>query len=299
MLIKKRNGNLDKLDINQIYKQLVPATDGTRLTPDDIALSARISFKDGMLSTELQQLLIRASLDLVEVDNIDGDKVAARLYLYDMYHTVKRNYFEDKVEGDVYKAITFGDYYNFNKNLLTYDISKFDIIALNTSIKPENDLLFTYLGITTLKERYLLTSLGKLRELPQHALMSLACFLAQNEKDPTFWALEFYSIMTELEYLPGTPTLNNGRKLNGNCYSCAVGSAPDDIVGIFDVYKIIALGSKYGSGWGFDWSKIRANGSIIQDKLAAAGGLIPFLKIVNDISISVNQLGYKVLNKAC
>ncbi len=296
MKILKKDGRLVSLDIGQIRKQNIPATKGLNILPEELEINAKISFKDGMTTVDIQNIFIQTALNSVEVDKPDGEYVAGRLSLYAMYHDVKRLYFKKKVNGCAYENITFDKYIEFNKDNLSYatDNSIFDFKELNKSIKSENDLKFKYLAVKTLSERYLIKVDGKITELPQHMLMSISCFLAQKEKDPMFWAVKFYNILTNLKFFPGTPTVSNGRTKNGNCFSCAVGSAPDDLIGIFDSYKTIAVGSKYGTGWGFDWTKSRANGGVIQNVKGAAHGPIPFIKIINDISIAVDQLSVRL-----
>jgi len=300
MKIKKRDGNLVDLDLKQIRKQTEQAVEGLKnVSFEEIELNAKISFKDGMSTEDVQNLLIKSALDLVDVDKPDATYAAARLHMYDMYHRIKRTYFGSKIGGDVYKAISFTKYMNFNQNYLSWFNEKivkyFDWEKINNAIVPDRDKLFNYLGIKMLEERYLIKqnidNKNVVTELPQHMFMSLAIFAAQNQRNPTEKAIEWYNIFSKLEALPGTPTLKNGRTINGNCFSCAVGSMPDDLEGIYDAHKTIAVGSKYGSGWGYDVSKLRANGGTIQDIKGAAKGPIPFLQLTNATSNAVDQLG--------
>lgn len=148
------------------------------------------------------------------------------------------------------------------------------------------------MGVKTLYDRYLLKDKqGNPIELPQHMFMGIAMFLAQNEKDPNYWAEQFYDLLSKFEVMVATPTLSNARTPRHQLSSCYVGSTPDSIEGIFDSYKEMALLSKYGGGIGWDFSKIRGLGSFIDGHKNAAGGVIPFLKITNDIAIAVDQLG--------
>ncbi|HIE35408.1 MAG TPA: ribonucleoside-diphosphate reductase subunit alpha, partial [Campylobacterales bacterium] len=168
----------------------------------------------------------------------------------------------------------------------------YDLDDLNEYIKPQRDLQFTYLGIKTLYDRYLLKDKnGKPIELPQHMFMAVAMFLAQNELDSQGWAKKFYDILSKFEVMAATPTLSNARTPRHQLSSCYIGSSPDNIEGIFDGYKEMALLSKYGGGIGWDWTKVRGMGSFIDGHKNAAGGIVPFLKITNDIAIAVDQLG--------
>jgi len=211
--------------------------------------------------------------------------VAARLFLYDLYHKVSgftgythlRDYFErGEREGRIIPGLK----------------EKYDLDDLNDYIKPERDLQFTYLGIRTLYDRYLLKDKENHPiELPQQLFMAVAMFLAQNELDCQSWAKRFYDVISKFEVMVATPTLSNARTTRHQLSSCYIGSTPDNIEGIFDGYKEMALLSKYGGGIGWDWSRVRAMGSYIDSHKHAAGGIVPFLKITNDIAIAVDQLG--------
>lgn len=282
--------------MDNIRNQTKPACEGLKnVSYEKLELKANISFVDEMPTSDIQKVYIKTALSLVDIDAPDWTYVAARLQLYDMYHEMHRTYgISRSIRSQVYDKITLTDYLNKTKSALSYEFTMFDIDKLQATIDPTKDLEFTHLGVESLMSRYLLKKDNKIVELPQHMLMSLAMFLASAEKeDHTEWAIKFYNIMADLEYLPATPTLSNGRKLNGNCMSCAVGSTPDTIEGIFDAFKEQALGSKHGTGFGWDWTRIRALGGSIQGTRGAAGGLIPWMKLENDIAIAVDQLGVR------
>jgi len=128
-------------------------------------------------------------------------------------------------------------------------------------------------------------------ELPQHMFMAISMFLAQHEKDKHEWAIKFYNMVSKFEVMLATPTLSNARTTRHQLSSCYIGSTPDNIEGIFDAYKEMAMLSKFGGGIGWDWTQVRSIGSSIDGHKNAAGGTIPFLKITNDIAIAVDQLG--------
>ena len=125
--------------------------------------------------------------------------------------------------------------------------------------------------------------------------IGIAMFLAQNEspETKTEWAIKFYNTLSTFKFMLATPTLTNARTLKHQLSSCFVGSAPDNIEGIFDSYKEMSLLSKFGGGVGWDFAKIRATGSQIRGFKKASGGLIPFLKILNDMTVAVDQLGQR------
>jgi len=301
MKVIKRDGRKDKMDISQIRKQTEPSVAGLGLSYEELELDASVSITDGMRTKDLQELFIKTALFKVDVDAPNWTYVAARLKLYDIYHDMKRSYHGKKVSGDVYKAITYRDYLKMMKDgrgkvLLSYmdKVDRFDLDKIEEAIDGKRDLLFNYLAVESLYERYMLQTNGEVLELPQHMFMSEAMFLSQNEENPTEKAIELYHIFSNLEALMATPTLSNGRKVTGSCFSCFVGSAEDTIESIFDGYKNQALISKGGGGIGWDYTRIRALGGTIGDKPGAAGGPIPFLKIENDIAVAVDQLSTRL-----
>ncbi|WP_457602827.1 ribonucleoside-diphosphate reductase subunit alpha, partial [Nitratifractor sp.] len=227
----------------------------------------------------------KTAVDKIDIDRPNWTFVAARLFLYDLYHKVSgftgyihlREYFErGEKEGRILLGLK----------------EKYDLDDLNDYIKPERDLQFTYLGIRTLYDRYLIKDRqGNPIELPQHLFMAVAMFLAQNEFDCQTWAKKFYDILSKFEVMAATPTLSNARTTRHQLSSCYIGSTPDNIEGIFDGYKEMALLSKFGGGIGWDWTQVRGMGSYIDGHKHAAGGIVPFLKIANDVAIAVDQLG--------
>ena len=284
--VVKRNGRVEPLDITKIQKYTSAAVkDLEGVSQSELEVDARIQFRDGITTEEIQQTLIRTAVDKIDVDRPNWTFVAARLFLYDLYHRVSgftgyihlRDYFErGEKEGRIVPGLK----------------DKYDLDDLNDYIKPERDLQFTYLGIKTLYDRYLLKDKNNNPiELPQHLFMAVAMFLAQNELDSQTWAKKFYDILSKFEVMAATPTLSNARTPRHQLSSCYIGSTPDNIEGIFDGYKEMALLSKYGGGIGWDWTKVRGIGSYIDGHKNAAGGIIPFLKITNDIAIAVDQLG--------
>lgn len=282
----KRNGRIEDLDITKIQKYTSSAIkDLAGVNQSELEVDARILFRDGITTEEIQQTLIKTAVDKIDIDTPNWTYVASRLFLYDLYHKVSgftgykhlRDYFQKGMnEGKILKGFS----------------NKFDLDLLNDYIKPDRDLQFNYLGIKTLYDRYLLKDRdNKPIELPQQMFMAIAMFLAQNEEDCNKKAMEFYDVLSKFEVMVATPTLSNARTPRHQLSSCYVGSMPDNIEGIFDSYKEMALLSKYGGGIGYDVSKIRGLGSYIDNHKNAAGGVIPFLKIANDVAVAIDQLG--------
>ncbi|WNY78240.1 ribonucleoside-diphosphate reductase subunit alpha [Campylobacter fetus] len=286
MKVIKRNGRTEELDISKIKKYTSEAVAGLdNVSLSELEVDAKIQFRDNITTEEIQQTLIKTAVDKIDIDRPNWTFVAARLFLYDLYHKTTgfsgynslKEYFE---KGEK------------NGRILLGLKEKYDLEDLNAYIKPERDLQFTYLGIKTLYDRYLIKDRNaKPIELPQHMFMAIAMFLAQNELDSQSWAKKFYDLISKFEVMLATPTLSNARTTRHQLSSCYVGSTPDNIEGIFDSYKEMALLSKFGGGIGWDWCKVRAMGGSIDGHKNAAGGIIPFLKVTNDIAVAVDQLG--------
>ena len=292
IMIQKRNGRKEVLDITKIQKMTIDATAGLDgVSQSEIELDSHIKFVDGMHSSDIQDALIKTAVEKIDIDVPNWTFVAARLFLYDLYHRV--GIATHGVKGDAYRHLK--DYINFGieaGRIIPNLAAGYDLDDLNGYIKQERDFLFNYLGIKTLYDRYLIkNSKGEPIELPQQMFMSIAMFLAQNEKDKQNKAKEFYDVISKFEVMLATPTLSNARTNRHQLSSCYIGSSPDNIEGIFDGYKEMALLSKYGGGIGWDWNQIRSLGGSIDGHKSAAGGTVPFLKITNDIAIAVDQLG--------
>ena len=284
--VVKRSGRVEALDVTKIQKYTAEAVEGlSNVSQSELEVDAKLQFRDMISSEEIQITLIKTAVDKIDIDRPDWTFVASRLFLYDLYHKVTgftgyhhlRDYFEKgEKEGRIILGLK----------------EKYDLDDLNDYIKPERDLQFTYLGIRTLYDRYLLKDKqNNPIELPQQLFMGVAMFLAQNELDCQGWAKKFYDILSRFEVMAATPTLSNARTPRHQLSSCYIGSTADNIEGIFDGYKEMALLSKFGGGIGWDWTQVRGLGSSIDGHKHAAGGIIPFLKIANDVAVAVDQLG--------
>jgi len=294
IMIQKRDGHSELLDITKIQQMTQDATkDLDGVSQSELELDAQIKFVDGMKSSDIQDTLIKTAVEKIDIDVPNWTFVAARLFLYDLYHRVGRT--THGIKGQNYGHLK--DYIKkaIELNKIVYNLADgYDINDLNDYIKPERDFLFNYLGVKTLYDRYLLKDDKKNPiELPQQMFMAIAMFLAQNEKDKQQKAKEFYDVVSKFEVMLATPTLSSARRIRSQLSSCYIGSSPDNIEGIFDGYSEMALLSKFGGGIGWDWNQIRAIGGVIDGKKGAAGGAVPFLKITNDIAIAVDQLGVR------
>ena len=284
--VLKRNGRSETLDISKIQKYTAAAVKGLAgVSQSELEVDAQIHFRDGITSQAIQETLIKTAVDKIDIDAPNWTFVASRLFLFDLYHQVNgftgysslEKYF-DRGEKEGRILLGLRDMYDLEK--------------LNKHIVPERDMLFNYLGIKTLYDRYLIKDGHNMAiELPQHMFMGIAMFLAQNEDNREEWAIKFYHMISQFEVMLATPTLSNARTPRHQLSSCYIGSTPDNIEGIFDAYKEMALLSKFGGGIGWDWTQVRSIGSFIDGHKNAAGGTVPFLKITNDVAIAVDQLG--------
>ncbi|MDD2383402.1 MAG: ribonucleoside-diphosphate reductase subunit alpha [Sulfurospirillaceae bacterium] len=286
LTVQKRNGRIEPLDISKIQKYTSSAVKGLEnVSQSELEVDAKIQFRDKITTEEIQKTLIKTAVDKIDIDRPNWTFVAARLFLYDLYHKVNGHtgygsFAEYLERGEKEGRIVLG--------LKT----KYDLNDLEAHLKPERDLQFNYLGLKTLHDRYLIKNKhGRPIELPQHMFMAIAMFLAQNELNSQDWAKKFYDVISKFEVMLATPTLSNARTPRHQLSSCYIGSTPDNIEGIFDSYKEMSLLSKFGGGIGWDWNLVRSMGGMIDGHKNAAGGIIPFLKITNDIAIAVDQLG--------
>lgn len=182
--------------------------------------------------------------------------------------------------------------------LLSTELTRYDLKRLGAALKPERDLNFNYLGLQTLYDRYFIHSNGVRFELPQAFFMRVAMGLAMNEIDREGRAIEFYNLLSSFDFMSSTPTLFNSGTLRPQLSSCYLTTVPDDLDGIYGAIKDNALLSKYAGGLGNDWTRVRGLGAHIKGTNGKSQGVVPFLKVANDTAVAVNQ-GGKRLGAVC
>lgn len=175
--------------------------------------------------------------------------------------------------------------------LLNPALGEFDIQMLGDALLPERDLQFTYLGLQTLYDRYFIHSDEVRFELPQIFFMRVAMGLALEEEEKEARAIEFYQLLSSFDYMSSTPTLFNAGTLRPQLSSCYLTTVPDDLHGIYGAIQDNAMLSKFAGGLGNDWTPVRALGSYIKGTNGKSQGVVPFLKVVNDTAVAVNQGG--------
>lgn len=246
---------------------------------------------DGVPLADVYQALILAARTLIEREPA-YNKVTARLLLA----SLSREVLGRSVGLDELAAVNTEYLPKFIKQgiaaeLLDPRLATFDLPRLAAALQPERDLLFGYLGLQTLYDRYFLHIEGRRIELPQIFFMRVAMGLALNEIDREARAIEFYDLISSFDFMCSTPTLFNSGTLHSQLSSCYLTTVPDDLDGIFEAIKENALLQKYAGGLGNDWTPVRALGSRIKGTNGQSQGVIPFLKVVNDTAVAVNQGG--------
>ena len=175
--------------------------------------------------------------------------------------------------------------------LLNPGLLEFDLQKLGAALNPQRDLQFSYLGLQTLYDRYFIHSDEIRFELPQLFFMRVAMGLSMEEDDPNERAIEFYNLLSSFDYMSSTPTLFNSGTLRPQLSSCFLTTVPDDLDGIYGAIHDNAMLSKWAGGLGNDWTPVRALGSYIKGTNGKSQGVVPFLKVVNDTAVAVNQGG--------
>ncbi|HEY9870355.1 MAG TPA: ribonucleoside-diphosphate reductase subunit alpha [Candidatus Obscuribacterales bacterium] len=246
---------------------------------------------NGITEEEVFRAAILAARTLIERDP-DYSFVAARLLLDHIRHEVLGESVTHAQMVHRY-AEYFPDYINRGVGAGRIDprLAQFDLERIGQALQADRDLKFQYLGLQTLYDRYLLHIEGRRFELPQAFWMRVAMGLALNEVDREARAIEFYDVLSSFDFVSSTPTLFNSGTNRPQLSSCFLTTVSDDLAGIYDAIKENALLSKYSGGLGNDWTPVRALGAHIRGTNGKSQGVVPFLKVVNDTAVAVNQGG--------
>ncbi len=175
--------------------------------------------------------------------------------------------------------------------LLSPHLLEYNLEVLGEALNADRDAQFTYLGLQTLYDRYFIHSEGVRFELPQVFFMRVAMGLASNEENREERAIEFYNLISSFDYMTSTPQLFNSGTLRPQLSSCFLTTVPDDLYGIYSAIRDNAMLSKWAGGLGNDWTPVRALGAHITGTNGKSQGVVPFLKVVNDTAVAVNQGG--------
>ncbi|PIT72047.1 ribonucleoside-diphosphate reductase subunit alpha [Limnohabitans sp. B9-3] len=264
---------------------------GADVKPAPILAETMRNLYDGVPMDEVYKAAILATRTLIEKDP-DYTYATARLLM----HTIAK-----EVLGKEVLHADMGQHYaeyfpqfikkGVENDLLDDKMLQFDLERLGQALKADRDLQFDYLGLQTLYDRYFLHVRKTRIELPQAFFMRVAMGLSLNEIDREARAIEFYEVLSSFDFMSSTPTLFNSGTLRSQLSSCYLSTVPDHLDGIYELIKENALLSKFAGGLGNDWTRVRALGSHIKGTNGESQGVVPFLKVVNDTAVAVNQGG--------
>ncbi|MDO8413583.1 MAG: ribonucleoside-diphosphate reductase subunit alpha, partial [Gallionellaceae bacterium] len=246
---------------------------------------------DGVPIEEVRKCTVLSARSLIEQDPAYSF-VTARLLLNNICCEVLD---EEVSHADM--ATRYAEYFpafirrGIAAGLLDAELARFDLPRLAKELEASRDLQFGYLGLQTLYDRYFLHDNGVRIELPQAFFMRVAMGLALQEADREARTIEFYRLLSGFDFMSSTPTLFNSGTCRSQLSSCYLTTVPDDLDGIFEAIKENALLAKYAGGLGNDWTPVRALGSHIKGTNGKSQGVVPFLKVVNDTAVAVNQGG--------
>ncbi len=290
MLDKGQRVPLDMAHVRALVESACAGL-GEHVGPEAILAETVKNLYDGVPLEELYKSAILAARALIEKDPAYS-QVTARLLM----HTIRREALGEDVTqeqmAEHYPA-NFPQFikYGIEAELLDERLALFDLKTLAHALEPERDLVFTYLGLQTLYDRYFLHHNGRRFELPQAFFMRVAMGLALNEIEREARAIEFYEVLSRFDFMSSTPTLFNSGTRHSQLSSCYLSTVSDDLDGIYEAIKENALLAKYAGGLGNDWTPVRALGSHIKGTNGKSQGVVPFLKVVNDTAVAVNQGG--------
>ena len=290
--VKKRNGRLENLDISKINRCAERACENLdNVSASEVVLDAHVQLYDKITTKEIDQALIMSARQKMEKEP-NYSFVAARLLLGNIHKevfgvSVDKDAFDHQYRLSFVKNIKL----LVNEKILDKRLLDFDLKKLAASLHLDRDYKFKYLGLQILHDRYFHKINGRRLESPQSFWMRVAMGLAINEEDKNEKAIEFYNTISKFLLCCSTPTLFNSGSTHSQLSSCYLNTFDDSIDGIFEGAWQEARKSKYAGGLGFDVSNFRSSGSHIKGTNGTSSGLVPWLKIFNDLLVAVNQGG--------
>ena len=293
-IMVSRDGVLENLDLKHMRNQIARACQGFEDQCSANVLSEEVEKQlyNGITPKEIGRAMVLAARSRIENDPL-YDKVAGRLQLNIIYRESLdkpsasndlAHRYREKFAAFIEKGI--------NAKRISPELADFDLQRLADALAPERDDLFPYLGLQTIYDRYLLHIEGRRIEAPQFFWMRVAMGLSIREgEDKNDRAIEFYNILSRHRFVSATPTLFNSGTLHPQLSSCYLSTVSDDLDSIFKAISDNAKLSKWAGGLGNDWTNIRATNSHIKGTNGQSQGVIPFLKVVSDTAVAVNQGG--------
>ncbi|MEI8103740.1 MAG: ribonucleoside-diphosphate reductase subunit alpha [Candidatus Moraniibacteriota bacterium] len=298
----KASGTKETFDLKKIKAVFDRSVNGysKECLFEDFVEAFKKNIVDEIKTSDIAQLLVKTCIDLVTVENIAWQHVAARIFLGNMYKQATKNRgiaLKQVYTPKSYKAL-FDDYVKrelYYKDFYEYYSPK-DILEAGKLLSKDTDLSYEYTTLLSLQKRYLLNPNKVVMELPQEMYMSLALFLAIPEPKETRlkFAFKVYEQCSQQQISLPTPTLINARTNYHQLSSCFKINVDDDLRGIYHAFENMAQISKFGGGVGVYLGNIRARGSSIRGVYGASGGVNPWVKIINDTATAVNQLGARL-----
>jgi ribonucleoside-diphosphate reductase alpha chain len=291
------DGSRAPLDLDRLHTIVNEACqDLADVSETKILDEALKNLYDGVSQNELSTSLVITARTMIEQDP-NYTFVTARL-LCDNLRSEALNFLgvaESATQHDMNtlyaKALHAYVAQGIELELLAPYLREFDLERLGEALLPDRDLQFTYLGLQTLYDRYFIHSDNTRIELPQIFFMRVAMGLAHEEDDKNARAIEFYQLLSSFDYMSSTPTLFNAGTLRPQLSSCYLTTVPDNLYGIYGAIQDNAMLSKFAGGLGNDWTPVRALGAYIKGTNGKSQGVVPFLKVVNDTAVAVNQGG--------
>ena len=272
----------------KIKEELLNLTKDLEININELENYFKSIYSENISLNKLQDMLITYAVSLTSFEESDWTYLAGRLLMKKTEQEVFKN--RNFSYGNLYDTVkTMVDIGIYDERLLEY--SKEEMVELQKIIDISRDMIYDYAGANMFVNRYLLKYQGKVFELPQEVFMCIAMLLAINEKDKLTVAKEFYNALSLKKISLATPILANLRIPKGNLSSCFITAMDDNIESIFYNIDTIAKISKNGGGAGLNISRIRAKNSMVNGYHNASGGVIPWIKIINDTAVAVNQQG--------
>ena len=291
------DGREAPLDTSRLLTVITEACDNlTGVSADTIYNETLKNLYPGVKMEDVRTSLVMTARTLVEHDP-NYSYVTARLLLDSLRSEALRflGIAEAATQTEMHYryAATLKPYIEkgVELGLLSPHLLEYDLNLLGEALKADRDQQFTYLGLQTLYDRYFIHSEGVRFELPQVFFMRVAMGLASNEDDREQRAIEFYNLISSFDYMVSTPQLFNSGTLRPQLSSCFLTTVPDDLHGIYSAIRDNAMLSKWAGGLGNDWTPVRALGAHIKGTNGKSQGVVPFLKVVNDTAVAVNQGG--------
>jgi len=292
--VVKRDGTTELFDEQKLRAQISKYTQGLGdFTKLDQILKEIVSvLRDNVSTREIGDLVIMSCKAFVELDP-SYDKLASQAFLAQLYkETTNSRYKYGQIDKLYRQTFIKNTQLLVDAGKLDKKLLKFNLKKLSQAIDPERDNLFGYRGLETLNDKYFQKdNTGRTLETPQAFWMRIAMGLSLNEKDKDTSAIEFYNLLSTHRFVNSSPTLFNAGTNYPQLSSCFLMTVQDDLHDIFKYYSDHADLSKWSGGIGTDWMNIRGTGAHIKTTGIESQGVIPFLRIANDVTVAINRSG--------